>query len=207
MSSPVASAFPELQIGFPKGRTRSPVQCGHSRSFFLHLCMIDIAENPKGITRRMPPGGSDCLVHVPAHEIRSTTCPAAPLHCPLALLICFATARLPGRPPRANVKCTHGLRLRTDVVANPLEPSDKFRIVFPHIQLVRRVLTSTRIQPFCKRYQNRKVSTVSMGITVAVSVPRFLSTSESINALSPPPPHVASRRVQATPRIRITTAR
>ena len=46
-----------------------------------------------------------------------------------------------------------------------------------------------------------------MGITVAVDVLRFLSTSEAINALSPPPPHVALRRVQATPRIRITTAR
>ena len=80
----------------------------------------------------MTPSGNDCLVHVRAHETRSTTCPAAPLHCQLALLICFAMARLPGRPPRANVKCTHGLRLHTNIVANPLEPSANFSIVFLH---------------------------------------------------------------------------
>ena len=82
-----------------------------------------------------------------------------------------------------------------------------FRSFSPHIQLVRRVLTPTRNQPFCKRYEKRKVFTISMGITVAVDVPRFLSTGEALNALSPPPPHVASRRVQATPRVRITTTR
>ena len=45
-----------------------------------------------------------------------------------------------------------------------------------------------------------------MGITVAVDVLRFLSSIESNNALSPPPPDVALRRVQATPRVRITAA-
>ena len=175
--------------------------------FFLAFVHDRHRRKSQRITRKMPPGGSDCLVHVPAHETRSTTFAAVPLHCQLALLICFATTRFLGQSPRVIVKCTHGLRLRTDVVANPLEPSDDFRIVFSHFQLVLRVLTPTRNQPFCKRYEKRKVSTVSMGITVAVDVPRFPSTGEAINALSPPPPHVASRRVQATPRIRITTAR
>ena len=76
----------------------------------------------------MTPSGSDC--HVRAHETRSTTFAAAPLHCQLALLICFAMARFLGQSPRVIVKCTHRLRLRTDVVANPLEPSANFAIVF-----------------------------------------------------------------------------
>ena len=157
-------------------------------------------------TRKMTPSGSDC--HVRAHETRSTTFAAAPLHCQLALLI-FVLRWLASLASllasSSNVRTVFvSAPMLSPILLNRVPTSPLFS---PHIQLFRRVLTPTRDQPPRGRKEKRNVSTVSMGITVAVDVLRFLSTSESIDALSPHPPHVASRRVQVTPRVRITTAR
>ena len=164
-----------------------------------------LCSNARWDTRKMTPSGSDC--HVRAHEIRSTTFSAAALHCQLALLICFANDSLTW------TASTRHRQMYTVFVSAPmlspilLNRVPTFPLFSPHIQHFLRVLTQTRDQPPRGRKEKRNTSTVSKGITVAVDVLRFLSTSESINALSKPPPHVASKRVQATPRIRITTKR